>query len=221
MIVALSSSEINILALAVSFLLCAFLGSGKFRLGQIVRYYALQSLFLAGLLLILASAGEPHLYFTAIGVVIFKVLIIPAIITTGARRSGASGRLTSFVRPAPSYFVSGVTFLLAVAAAISIAPALAGVDVMLIVTAFSAMFLGGGMMAVRRDLYSQIIGFFTLENGVALLAAATLGAIPLLTEAGIFLTVTLGALLMSVLSRRLKELYAVEDTTELRELVDF
>ncbi len=82
------------------------------------------------------------------------------------------------------------------------------------------MLLGGVMIAIRRDLYSQIIGFLTLENGISIMAAATLGAIPLLTEVGIFFTITIGAMLMSLLSRRLKELYAVEDSAELRELVD-
>ncbi|MEK7183782.1 MAG: hypothetical protein AAB776_04075 [Patescibacteria group bacterium] len=220
MMTTFTSSEVTTISLAVSFLLCAFLGSGKFRLGQIVRYYALQSLFLAGLLISLAAYGDKHLYLSALGVIIFKVILIPAIISTNAKRSSASGRLTSFVRPAPSYFVSGGTLLLAVLAGMSIAPALQETDLILTVTAFAAMFLGGAMMAVRRDLYSQIIGFFTLENGIAILAAATLGAIPLLAEIGIFLTITIGALLMSVLSRRLKELYAVEDTGELRELVD-
>lgn len=215
-----TSVEITTLAVAVAFLLCAFLGSGKFRLGQIVRYYALQSLFLAALLTSLAVHGDEHLYASALGVMIFKVILIPAIITSSAKRSLASGRLTSLVRPAPSYFVSGFTLLLAVIAGMSIAPAMAETDLILIITAFSAMFLGGAMMAVRRDLYSQIIGFFTLENGISILAAATLGAIPLLAEIGIFFTITLGALLMSVLSRRLKELYAIEDTGELRELVD-
>jgi len=220
MITTFTSSEVTTIALAVSFLLCAFLGSGKFRLGQIIRYYALQSLFLAGLLVSMAAYGDEHLYLSALGVIIFKVILIPAIISTSAKRSSASGRLTSFVRPAPSYFVSGITLLLAVLAGMSIAPALEETDLILTVTAFAAMFLGGAMMAVRRDLYSQIIGFFTLENGIAILAAATLGAIPLLAEVGIFFTITIGALLMSVLSRRLKELYAVEDTGELRELVD-
>ena len=220
MISSLTSTEVPTIALAVAFLLCAFLGSGKFRLGQIVRYYALQSLFLAGLLMSMASQGDEHLYLSAIGVILFKVILIPTIISTSAKRSSASGRLTSFVRPAPSYFVSGLTLLLAVLAGMSIAPALEESDLILTTTAFAAMFLGGAMMAVRRDLYSQIIGFFTLENGISILAAATLGAIPLLAEVGIFFTITIGALLMSVLSRRLKELYAVEDTGDLRELVD-
>jgi hydrogenase-4 component E len=220
MITSFTSVEVTTISIAVAFLLCAFLGSGKFRLGQIVRYYALQSVFLACLLVSMALQGDSHLYVSALGVIIFKVILIPAIITTSAKRSSASGRLTSFVRPAPSYFVSGLAMLLAVMAGMSIAPALADTDLILTVTAFAAMFLGGAMMAVRRDLYSQIIGFFTLENGISILAAATLGAIPLLAEVGIFFTLTVGALLMSLLSRRLKELYAVEDTGELRELVD-
>lgn len=208
------------IGLAVCFLLATFLGTGKFRLGQLLRYYALQSMFLAGMFVSMARGGDEHLYFSALGVVLFKVLLIPAMLSAGARRSNASGRLTSLIRPTPTYFVSGLTLLLAVGMAMSIAPALVEADLILTISAFSAMFLGVSMMSLRLDLYSQIIGFLSFENGIALLAAATLGAIPLLAEVGIFFTITIGALLMSILSRRLKELYAVEDTGELRELVD-
>lgn len=214
------SLEFLTMACSVALILCAFLGSGKFRLGQIVRYYALQSLFLAALLVSLALHGDEHLYISAAGVVLFKVVIIPTILLSSAQRSAASGRLTSFVRAAPSYFVSGGMLLLAFLAGRAIAPALEQADFILTVTALAAMLLGGVMIAIRRDLYSQIIGFLTLENGISIMAAATLGAIPLLTEVGIFFTITIGAMLMSLLSRRLKELYAVEDSAELRELVD-
>ena len=215
-----TSVEVTTLAIAVAFILCAFLGSGKFRLGQIVRYYALQAVCLAALFVSMALHGDAYLYVSALGVLIFKALLIPTIITTSAKSSQASGRLTSYVRPAPSYFVSGFALLVAVLAGMSIATALQETDLILTITAFSAMFMGGTMMAVRRDLYSQMIGFFTLENGISILAIATLGALPLLFELGIFLVLTLSALLMSALSRRLKELYAVEEVSELRELVD-
>ena len=104
-------------------------------------------------------------------------------------------------------------------AARAIAPAVSDVNLILICLAFAIMLIGSVTMMVRRDPYSQIIAFFTLGNGITLLATATLGAIPLLAELGIDLTVTLGVLLMSLLARRLKELYAVEDTGELRELI--
>lgn len=220
MITSFTSVEVSTVALLVSFLLCVFMGSGKFRLGQIVRYYSLQSLCLAGLLVSMALHGDEHLFISAAGVILFKTVLIPVILTASAQRSGLSGRLTSLIRPAPTYFLSGVTLLLAVLAGMSIAQSLQQTDLILTVTAFAAMFMGGAMMAVRTDLYSQIIGFLTLENGITILAAATLGAIPLLAEVGIFFTIVIGALLMSLLSRRLKELYAVEDTAELRELVD-
>jgi hydrogenase-4 membrane subunit HyfE len=206
--------------LAVCFLLATFLGTGKFRLGQLLRYYAIQSLFLAAMFVSMARGGDEHLYFSALGVVAFKVILIPVMLSAGAQRSNVSGRLTSLIRPTPTYFISGLTLLLAVAMAMSISSALIDTDLILTISAFSAMFLGASMMATRLDLYSQIIGFLSFENGISLLASATLGAIPLLAEIGIFFTITIGALLMSILSRRLKELYAVEDTGELRELVD-
>lgn len=206
--------------LAVCFLLAAFLGAGKFRLGQILRYYALQSFFLALILVSLGITGDWRLFVNAAGVLIFKVLIIPSIIHTNAKWSQASGRLTSLIRPAPTYFVSGLTLLLGVLVGVEIAPALGQTDLILTITAFTAMFLGCSMMALRRDLYSQMIGFFTLENGIALFMVVTLYTLPLLAEMGIFITAMLAAALMSTLSRRLKELYAVEDTHAWPELID-
>ena len=221
MIVHLASADVVPIALAVAFLLCAFLVSGKFRLGQIVRYFILQSLFLTGLLVSLAVNVDKHLYYAAGLVLLFKVFIIPTIITQCAQRSAATGRLTSFVRPAPSYFVSGATLLLSVLVAKAMVPALGEeTDFILEVTALAAMFLGGAMMAVRRDVYSQIIGFLTFENGITILTVATLGALPLVADIGILITLTLSVWLFCLLSRRLKELYAVEDATRLHELVD-
>lgn len=214
------SDQSSLTALCVVFALCAFFGSGKFRLGQLVRYYALESAALMCLFVSMAGHDDEHLYLTAAGVLIFKVTLIPLILSYSAKQSGMSGRLTSYIRPAPSYFVSGLALLSAVFVGMSIAPAIHEADLILIITAFAAMFLGSAMMMVRRDLYSQIIGFLTLENGISLLAAATLGAVPLITEVGIFFAITLGALLMSLLSRRLKELYAVEDTGLVHELAD-
>jgi hydrogenase-4 component E len=215
-----TSIEVTIISVAVTFLLCTFLGSVKFRLGQIIRYYTLQSFFLACLLAVMARYMDEQLYLSALGVLLLKVFLIPTIIATSAKRCSASGRLTSIIRPAPSYFASGATLLLAVLVGIAVAPALERVDIVLTVTGFAALFLGGAMMAVRSDTHSQMIGFLTLENGVTILAAATLGSMPILLQAGMFLTLTASVLLMSSLSRRMKELYAVEDTRELRELVD-
>lgn len=220
MMPALMTVEESTVALAVAFLLCAFLGSGKFRFTQLLRYYALQSLFGVGLLVSMAAYADEHLYVTALGVLLVKVIIIPFVLLRTTRRVGMSGRLTAFVRPAPSYFVSGITLMVAVVAAMSIVPVLGETDFILTVTAFAAIFMGGMMMVMRRDFYSQIVAFLTLENGVAMLIAATLGALPVIAEGSLLLVVLMAAVLMNVLARRMKELYAVEEAGMLKDFVD-
>ena len=215
--------QVVVLAACVAITASVFLMSGKFRLGQLVRYFAAQSAFLSLLFVGLALSGDAHLYLSAVGVLLLKVVFIPAAILWSAQHSGASGRLTSLVRPAPSYFLAGLMLVLAAIGTQILRPEIAGLDTVtsvVVLSALSVMALGTALLAVRRDLYSQIIGFLTLENGISMLGAATLGAIPFLVEIGIFFVITIGAVLMSLLSSRLKELYAVEDTAQLNELVD-
>ncbi len=215
--------QILVMTACVAITASVFLMSGKFRLGQLVRYFSIQSFFLALLFVGLALLGDEHLYASAVGVMLLKVVFIPLAILWSAQKSGASGRLMSLVRPAPSYFLAGLMLLIAAIGTQLLRPQIADLDAatsVVMLSALSVMALGAAMLAVRRDLYSQIVGFLTLENGISMLGAATLGAIPFLVEIGIFFVITIGAVLMSLLSSRLKELYAVEDTAELNELVD-
>jgi hydrogenase-4 component E len=102
----------------------------------------------------------------------------------------------------------------------AIAPILGDQDLILTVTAFAAMLLGIMMMAVRRDFYSQIVGFLTLENGIAIFVIASLGVLPLTIEILTFVVIGVTALLMSLLARRFKELYAVEEFMTYGEVID-
>ena len=73
-------------------------------------------------------------------------------------------------------------------------------------------------MIIRRDLYSQMIGFLTLENGIAAFAVVALGGVSFFTEMGIFAVIATGVLLMAVLSRKVHELYRSQDTVRLQDL---
>ncbi len=209
--------EIITTGLAVAILWCAFFASGKFRLRQLVRYYALQSLFLAGLLLSLAIYYDQALFVSALLTLFVKVGLLPALILSSAKRSYASGRLTSIIGPTSAYFVSGIVLFLAVFFGMVISSALADTDLMLVTIAMAVIFLGGAMLVARQDIYSEIIGLLTLGNGVALLAAATLGAIQIIFELGIMAVLVGGVIVMSLLARRFKEMYALEDLRELNE----
>ncbi|HOG27915.1 MAG TPA: hypothetical protein PLT35_01440, partial [Vicinamibacterales bacterium] len=80
--------------------------------------------------------------------------------------------------------------------------------------------LGFLLIIIRRDLYSQIIGFLTLENGISAFAVVALGGVPFLMEMGIFAVAASGVVLMAVLSGQVHALYASHDTDALRELTD-
>ncbi len=216
----LSNAEIVAIFWEITFLLAAFLGSCKFRLGQLARYYILQTLCLAGLLLGEAINTDAYFYWSVVAVVVIKIGIVVGVISRTSKRTAVSGRLTSLIRPAPTYFVSGFALLLAIWAAMTSAPHLSGASLLIIVSAFSAMFLGAIMMAVRLDFYSQMVGFLTFENGTTLLITATLGVVPLLLTVLMSVGLTLTILLMCLLSRRLKELFAVEDTGQFSDSRD-
>jgi len=186
---------------------------GKPRLPAIIRYFAASSLCLAGLTVTASLIrGDAHGVYGALGTLAFKVIFIPAILAYAAQRAHVSMQLKFYLRPAATYFVValilGSTYLVASRfAAVPFVP-------------IALVLLGLSYMIMRKDLYSQIIGFMVMENGVAAYGVITVGGIPLLIEIGIFLTVTAGALVMTVLSRHVQEMYASGDTERLTELTE-
>ncbi len=186
---------------------------GKPRLPAIIRHFALSSLCLAGLTVTASLLrGEAQGLYSALGTFAFKVVFIPAVLAYAAKRAHASMQVKFYLRPAMTYF--------AVAAALLAAYLVAGRFATVPFVSIALVLLGLSLMIMRKDLYSQIIGFMVMENGVAAYGVIAVGGIPLLVEIGIFLTVTAGALVMAVLSRHVQELYATGDTERLTELTE-
>jgi hydrogenase-4 component E len=186
---------------------------GKPRLPAIIRHFALASLCLAGLTVTASLLrGDEHGIYGAVGTFTFKVVFIPLILAYAARRAHASMQVKFYLRPAATYFVVALVLLVSYLASARF-EAVPFVSVALVL-------LGLTYMIMRKDLYSQIIGFMVMENGVASYGIITVGGIPLLIEIGIFLTVTAGALVMAILSRHVQEMYATGDTERLTELTE-
>ncbi|MEK7545696.1 MAG: hypothetical protein AAB554_01300 [Patescibacteria group bacterium] len=186
---------------------------GKPRLPAVIRHFALASLCLTGLTVTTSLLrGDAHGVYASLGTFAFKVIAIPTILLYAMRRSRASMQVSFYLRPAATSFV--VASVLLAAYLISLRPA--AVPFLPI----ALVLLGLSLMIMRKDLSSQIIGFVTMENGVAAYGVLTVGGIPLLVEVGIILTVTAGAVLMAVLSRHVQEMYATGDTERLTELTE-
>jgi len=212
-------------------LLATFLSVGRKRLSSFLRYFAISSACLAGVIAVNALRTAHALeYGGALATLVVKAIAIPYLIRWTARRGGESFQLKPVTRPV----VSNALALLAVVVAfmlsrrfpyeIALADAsrreLAWLLAGLLFVALALMLLGLLLLILRRDIHSQIIGFLTLENGISALAVVALGGVPFMMEMGIFAVIGTGVLLMAVLSRQVHSLYHTHDTGQLRELVD-
>ena len=65
-----------------------------------------------------------------------------------------------------------------------------------------------------------MIGFLTLENGIAAFTVVALGGVSFMMEMGIFAVIASGVLLMAILSRKVHGLYRSHDTAILQDLTD-
>jgi hydrogenase-4 component E len=82
----------------------------------------------------------------------------------------------------------------------------------------AVILLGGLAMVVRRHTVAQLIGWLIVENGVFLGAITLVATFPFIVEAGIFLDLVAGVLIMLVFVSGLTRRLASASADELREL---
>ncbi len=210
-------------------LMAAFFSMGRRRLPTVLRHYSISSACLAGLIVSHAvRTAHPAEYAGAAATILVKVVVIPFVILSTARRLGELLRLKPIARPVASYALSvlAVTgaYLMSRRLPLGIGPTSPAGHVVplwgLVFVALALIFLGFLMLIIRRDLFSQIIGFLTVENGISAFAVVALGGVPFLTEMGIFAAIGSGVVLMALLSQQVHSLYRSHDTARLGDLID-
>lgn len=167
-----------------------------------LRLYAVQSSLLSALaVLAAASRGLPDLYALAALSFGLKVVVVPLVVSRMLRGtspeiagSGALGVasevLLAIVVAAFGFFVVGAldissTVLPKTALAISMA---------VVLVAFV-------LVIARRDLVSQAIGFFSLENGVSLASLVVAAGMPLILEVAFLFDLLVAVVIFGVLAR--------------------
>lgn len=185
----------------------------KPRLPAMLRYFAMASLCLAGLTITASlMRNDSEGIYAALITSLLKAIIIPVLLMATARRTHASMQLRFLVRPAGTYFVLATSLL----GTFALTRGYVGMPFV----AVALVVIGFVLMVVRKDLYSQIVGFLTMENGIAAFGVLVVGGIPLIIETGILLTVAAGAVVMATLSKHVQEMYATGDTDRLTELTE-
>jgi hydrogenase-4 component E len=199
-----------------------------------VRYFTLSSICLAAIIGNMAlTTGETGEYWAFFLTVFFKIILIPYLIATYAKKAGVSYELKGYTGAATSLFLGGIIlfgsyFVTNILPPLQIdgteATNVGEMNAFLfkgfLFVAVSLIFIGLLILIIRRDIYSQIIGLLTLENGIATFGIIAVGGIPFLMETGVFLVIVLSVIIMAILSHQVQEFYGTTDTKKLSELID-
>ena len=173
-----------------------------------VRLYAAQSALISVLAIVIAADRNlPDLYALAALSAALKVVAVPLVLRRLLRRAGLDDEETPGV--AGSNTLSPATAVLAgiVLAAFgffcfgalgihgSAAPALA------LALAAAMVLVSFGLMIVRRDVASQAIGFFSLENAISLAALVVASGLPFILETGFLFDLLVAVVVFGMLIR--------------------
>ena len=204
------SGSANVIAVVV--LLLEF---GMFRqalLRDQIRLYAAQSAAVSVLAVIVAAARHvPELYVLAALSAALKVVIVPLVLRRLLRGApdeiagsgalslaslgrgggaGASPVLLAIAVGAFGFFAVGTLGI----AGVTLPQTALGLAMAVVLVAFV-------LMIVRRDVVSQAIGFFSLENGVSLAALVIAAHLPLIREVAILFDLLVAVVVFGVLIR--------------------
>ncbi len=201
----------------------------KPRLHGLVRYFTLASLSLAGMMATIAAIrGAEHLYLAAAATFLIKGVLLPWLLLRTAVRVHASMGIKFYVPASMTYFLIALLLVGAFWVAQNspfghigeVGESIFLFEKSPLFACIALILLGLATMIIRRDLFSQAVGFLTMENGISAFGVVAAGGLPLLIEVGIITTVVVGILLMTKLTSHMQELYATTDTDLLTELTE-
>lgn len=205
------------MALAVIVILAICL-LGAVRLGSIIRLFALQSLIMAVIPLMLGGGFNVDKVVITAGAILLKVIFIPLMLFWAVRH-------VSIRRDVPSIFGIGTSLLLGgflVGLSFFLSSALVLVEKpssdLLIPSAFSTLFIGFLLIISRAKAITQVVGYLVMENGIFLFGLLLLETTPLLVELGIFLDIFVGVFIMGIVINHIQNEFDHTDTSQLTAL---
>lgn len=187
---------------AVVVLLLEFLMLRSALLRAQVRLYAAQSLAVSVLAVVVASGrGIPELFVLAALSFLLKAVAVPWVILRLMRDADAeiagSGALGVASEVILSILVAAVGFFLVGSLNIHsdvLPKAALSLSVAVVLVSFV-------LMIVRRDVVSQAVGFFSLENGVSMASLVVAAGLPLILEVAFLFDLLVAVVVFGVLMR--------------------
>lgn len=184
-----------------------------------IRLYAAQSALISILAVVVAVARDlPELYALAALSAALKVVAVPLLVRRLLRDSDADIAGSAAFGLASTVLVAivvGAFGFFTVGALDIRSPVLPTTALALSMSVILVSFL---LMVVRRDVLSQAIGFFTLENGISLASLVVAAGMPLILEVAFLFDLLVAVVVIGLIMRVHHRRTASLSTTELTRL---
>ncbi len=214
--------ELLIDIFAASILVTAFLIVSSRSLVFYIRLFALQSLLLGMVaLLVVIGYGETHILIAAILTIAIKAIAIPVVLTRVIERIHVQKEIRFRMSITASLMFCGGIVILADSVAQSIlrSPhAEASAVTRVLSVSIAMMLIGLFIMMTRQKALTQIIGLLTMENGVFLSGLSITYGMPLIVEVGIFFDILVAVLILGVFVFRINKTFESISIDSLRSL---
>ncbi len=180
---------------------------------------ALQGWILLGIAMMkLHAVNLWEMLFVVTETLVFKALIVPYILLRTIKRT----KINRIAASGKSQFNALVLSLAALTGSIAITYYIADptMDVVFFGAALYALLSGLILITVRRRIFSHMVGFLVLENGVFLFAMAVGVELPGLINIAILLDILISVLMLGVFLTRIGDSMKNMDTDALTSIKD-
>lgn len=160
----------------------------------------------------------PELLFISVETLLFKALLVPALLFAVIRRTHIHRVRTS----GSSQFNALLLSVGAAAAAITLTAAMAdgNIDRVFFGVALYAVLSGLILIVVRSRIFSHMVGFLVIENGVFLFSMAIGVEMPILINTAILLDILISVLMLGLFMTRVDREIHADDSDSLTHVKD-
>jgi hydrogenase-4 component E len=214
---ALVTQFVNLMAALL--LLIAFAMLAQRRILRLIHLFALQGAVLsANTLLVAATLGQRHLYFSALLNAVLKVIVLPWILHRLVDRLKLRWDVETLINIPTTMLIGIVLVIVAFNVALPISELAGTITRGTLGIAMASVLVPFLMMIARRQAVAQVIGFLAMENGLFFAATSATYGMPMVVELGIALDVLVGTFIFGIFFFQIRETFDSLDLQHLERL---
>ena len=182
-----------------------------------IRWYAVQSLILVGLLATLGNVtGASELLMWAVSAFVTKVVLVPVILSYAYRKMGEPSDLGLTRGAKPAWTICLIAVEVAICFAVVTQIKLPTAEVA--TPALAISFVGLSCIITQRNIMKQIFGYCLMENGSHVTLALLAPTAPEIVETGIATDAIFAVIIMSIVVLKIWRTYQSLDSHDLSDL---